>query len=229
MTDIPYRPQPTDFSAPVRYAHGPDSFPQPAVPQGGVSEHVWEMSRVFPATERRFWVYVPAQYSASEPASLMVFQDGWLYLDPEDEMRVPIVLDNLIHQGEMPVTMGRRRVQLVQRQPPSRRRPRGTRVRPPSRPRRRRPRREPRRRDSAGCAPLALASRPDLRQIRTARQASCASRPRRRLAAAPLASSGRFERRALRASHRPVALRAAPRRQPRRPLARGPRGTESSP
>jgi enterochelin esterase-like enzyme len=106
MTDIPYRPQPTDFSAPVRYAHGPDSFPQPAVPQGEVSEHVWEMSRVFPATERRFWVYVPAQYSASEPASLMVFQDGWLYLDPEDEMRVPIVLDNLIHRGEMPVTIG---------------------------------------------------------------------------------------------------------------------------
>ena len=36
----------------------------------------------------------------------MVFQDGALYLDPEGEMRVPVVLDNLIHRGEMPVTIG---------------------------------------------------------------------------------------------------------------------------
>ena len=36
----------------------------------------------------------------------MVFQDGALYLDPEGEMRVPVVFDNLIHRGEMPVTIG---------------------------------------------------------------------------------------------------------------------------
>jgi enterochelin esterase-like enzyme len=69
-------------------------------------EHVWEVSRVFPGTERRYWVYVPAQYTASEPAPLMVFQDGRLYVDPEREMRVPIVFDNLIHRGEMPPTIG---------------------------------------------------------------------------------------------------------------------------
>ncbi len=50
--------------------------------------------------------YVPAQYTASEPALLTVFQDGHLYLDPEGEMRVPVVFDNLIHRGEMPVTIG---------------------------------------------------------------------------------------------------------------------------
>jgi enterochelin esterase family protein len=66
---------------------------------------VWSASRVFPGTSRRYWVYVPAQYTASEPASLMVFQDGRLYLDPEGEMRVPIVCDNLIHRGEMPATI----------------------------------------------------------------------------------------------------------------------------
>jgi enterochelin esterase-like enzyme len=106
MTETPYRRQPTDFSAPVRYAHGPDSFPQSGVPQGEVSEHVWERSRVFPGTARRYWIYVPAQYTASEPASLMVFQDGRRYLDPESEMRVPIVFDNLIQRGEMPPTIG---------------------------------------------------------------------------------------------------------------------------
>jgi enterochelin esterase family protein len=61
---------------------------------------------MFPGTERRYWVYVPAQYTESEPAALMVFQDGRLYLDPEGEMRVPIVFDNLIHRGELPVTIG---------------------------------------------------------------------------------------------------------------------------
>jgi enterochelin esterase-like enzyme len=106
MTDTPYRRQPTDFSEPVRYAHGPDSSPQPGVPRGVVSDHVWSTSRVFPGTNRTYWVYVPAQYDPSRPASLMVFQDGYLYLDPADEMRVPIVFDNLIHRGEMPVTIG---------------------------------------------------------------------------------------------------------------------------
>jgi enterochelin esterase-like enzyme len=106
MTDTPYRRQPTDFSEPVRYAHGPDSSPQPGVPRGVVSDHIWSTSRVFPGTNRAYWVYVPAQYDPSSPASLMVFQDGYLYLDPADEMRVPIVFDNLIHRGEMPVTIG---------------------------------------------------------------------------------------------------------------------------
>jgi enterochelin esterase family protein len=36
----------------------------------------------------------------------MVFQDGHLYLDPEGEIRGSIVFDNLIHRGEMPVTVG---------------------------------------------------------------------------------------------------------------------------
>jgi hypothetical protein len=66
---------------------------------------VLRASRVFPGTNRRYWVYLPAQYTASEPASLMVFQDGHAYVDREGDMRVPVVFDNLIHQGEMPVTV----------------------------------------------------------------------------------------------------------------------------
>jgi enterochelin esterase-like enzyme len=106
VTEVPYVRQPADFSKPVRYAHGPDSSRQPGVPHGAILEHEWSASRVFPGTSRRYWVYVPAQYTASQPASLMVFQDGRLYLDPEGEMRVPVVFDNLIHRGEMPVTIG---------------------------------------------------------------------------------------------------------------------------
>jgi enterochelin esterase-like enzyme len=44
---------------------------------------------------------VPARFDPSEPAALMVFQDGSLYLDPTGEMRAGIVLDNLVHRGEI--------------------------------------------------------------------------------------------------------------------------------
>lgn len=51
-------------------------------------------------------IYLPAQYDATQPAALMVFQDGQLYLDPNLEMRASIVFDNLIDSGEMPPTVG---------------------------------------------------------------------------------------------------------------------------
>jgi enterochelin esterase-like enzyme len=105
MTEFPYVRQPSDFSRPVRYAYGPDSRPQPGVPSGTIDDFDMTASRVFPGTNRRYWVYVPAQYTASDPASLMVFQDGHLYLDPKGEMRVPVVFDNLLHRGEVPVTI----------------------------------------------------------------------------------------------------------------------------
>jgi len=57
-------------------------------------------------TDHRYWVHVPAQYTESEAAALMVFQDGWLYLDPEGEIRAGVVFDDLIERGEMPVTIG---------------------------------------------------------------------------------------------------------------------------
>jgi hypothetical protein len=38
MREIPYVRQPADFSAPVRYAHGPDSDLQPDAPQGTILE-----------------------------------------------------------------------------------------------------------------------------------------------------------------------------------------------
>jgi enterochelin esterase-like enzyme len=106
MDEVPYVRQPSDFSQPVRYAYGPDSSRQQGVPQGTILEHEWSASRVFAGTSRRYWVYVPGQYTPSEPASLMVFQDGHMYLDPEGEIRAGVVFDNLIHRGEMPVTVG---------------------------------------------------------------------------------------------------------------------------
>jgi len=36
----------------------------------------------------------------------MVVQDGWYWLDPENEICCATVLDNLIHSGEIPPTIG---------------------------------------------------------------------------------------------------------------------------
>ena len=104
--EVPYVRRQVDLSIPVRYLHGPDSSPQPAVPRGTVVEFDWNESKVYPGTSRRVWVHVPDGYDPSDPAALMVFQDGLLYLDPTGEMRAGIVLDNLVHRGEMPVTLG---------------------------------------------------------------------------------------------------------------------------
>ena len=106
MAEIPYVRQPDDFSTPVRYAYGPDSFPQRGVPRGAIHRYELSASEAFPGTSRSYWVYVPSRYDGSSPASLMVVQDGWMYLDPEGEIRAGVVFDNLIHHGQMPVTIG---------------------------------------------------------------------------------------------------------------------------
>jgi gluconolactonase len=88
------------------YPLGPDSLPQPGVPQGRIEEHEYSGSRIFPGTVRKYWVYVPVQYEPSTPACVMVFQDGWGHIDPGNRYRVPVVFDNLINKKEMPVTIG---------------------------------------------------------------------------------------------------------------------------
>ncbi|MFD2936420.1 alpha/beta hydrolase [Spirosoma flavum] len=86
-------------------AYGPDSQRQPGIPMGKVTKYVWK-SKVFANTIREYYVYVPAQYDAKNPAALMVFQDGHTYVKEDGDFRVPIVFDNLIHQKAMPVTIG---------------------------------------------------------------------------------------------------------------------------
>ncbi|MEA2707749.1 MAG: hypothetical protein QOF78_350 [Phycisphaerales bacterium] len=86
------------------YKLGPDSTTQPSVPQGEVTKYSWKSAKVYPGTEREYWIYVPKQYDAKKPACLMVFQDGQAYL--RNDIKAPTVFDNLIHQKEMPVTIG---------------------------------------------------------------------------------------------------------------------------
>ncbi|HRF47100.1 MAG TPA: alpha/beta hydrolase-fold protein [Anaerolineales bacterium] len=111
MSDILTGPNQKDqamFAASMRgdepYRLGPDSLLQPDVPRGTVTPGVWRSPSVFPGTERAYWLYVPRQYDLARPANLMVFQDGATYLGAD--INTPIVFDNLIHQGAMPVTIG---------------------------------------------------------------------------------------------------------------------------
>ncbi len=87
------------------YELGPDSERRQGVPRGEVSRHVWE-SEVFPGTVREYSLYVPEQYDGERAACVMVFQDGHAYVSETGQFRVPIVFDNLIHRGEMPITIG---------------------------------------------------------------------------------------------------------------------------
>jgi len=103
MTDLPQTPL-TDPD--VEYVLGPDSFPKSGVPRGRMTAYRWENSRVFPGTVRDYWLYVPAQYDPATPAALMVFQDGGAFIQPDGDYRVPVVFDNLIHAGELPVIVG---------------------------------------------------------------------------------------------------------------------------
>ena len=81
------------------YPTHPDMVKKEGVPEGVIQKGVFDSSSIYPGTSRDYAVYVPAQYDETKPAALMVFQDGMSYLKT-----VPVAFDNLIHQGDMPVT-----------------------------------------------------------------------------------------------------------------------------
>ena len=100
---IPFQPLSIDQSH-VVYDHGPDSLPQPGVAAGRTTRLQLTESRAFPGTSRDIRVHAPAESEGSLPC--MVFQDGGGFLDPEDDLRAGIVLDNLIAAGDIPPMVG---------------------------------------------------------------------------------------------------------------------------
>ncbi len=75
------------------------SVVQSGVPKGEVLKFVFDQSKIFPGTWREYWVYIPAQYKPDQPACVYINQDGI-------QWNAPVVMDNLIHRKEMPVTIG---------------------------------------------------------------------------------------------------------------------------
>ena len=101
----PAAPAATTPSPDLHYRLGPDSLAQEGVPKGEVRGPFTLPSQAYPGTQHTYWVYVPAQYDASRPASLMIFNDGQAFKNMEGDLRVPNVFDNLIHRRELPVML----------------------------------------------------------------------------------------------------------------------------
>ena len=83
-----------------------DHMPQKGVPKGKLIGPMEFHSKIFKHTVRQYWLYIPAQYQASKPASLLVVQDGQRAVHAQGSMRVPQIMENLIAKGDMPVTIG---------------------------------------------------------------------------------------------------------------------------
>ena len=83
----------------LSYPSDPDTQVQPGVPQGEVLHFTLDDSKIYPGTQREYWVYVPAQYDPAQPACLFFDLDGV-------QFNAPVVFDNLIHKKEIPVTIG---------------------------------------------------------------------------------------------------------------------------
>lgn len=71
---------------------------------------IYAATKLYPGINQmlkyEYWIYVPSQYRAGCPAALMLFYDGMHYVAEDAEFNAPTVFDNLIAQGEMPVTIG---------------------------------------------------------------------------------------------------------------------------
>lgn len=81
-----------------------EAYPVAGVPTGKSKMlQDWQSWRHYPGTYRDILLYAPTG-TASKPAKMpvMVFNDGLIYADPEGPLRATVVLDNLIHSGEIP-------------------------------------------------------------------------------------------------------------------------------
>jgi len=84
------------------YKLGEDSKKQKGVPEGTVTKYHMADSKIYPGTERDYWIYVPKQYDVKKPACLMIFQDGENYLT-DSSFLAANVLDNLIYKKKVPI------------------------------------------------------------------------------------------------------------------------------
>ncbi len=88
------------------YPFTQDSLIQAGVKRGELRGPFEFRSKIIPGTVRRYWIYIPQGYSKKQPPNLLVFQDGQRATNPEGSLRIPAVLDNLIHKKDIPPTLG---------------------------------------------------------------------------------------------------------------------------
>jgi len=62
-------------------------------------------SQIYGGTIRDYWVYIPEQYKNNVPANLLVFQDGYYYIDESKPMKAIHVIEGLIEAKKIPPTV----------------------------------------------------------------------------------------------------------------------------
>ena len=84
--------------------YNPDSYPEPGVPRGKLSERKTLVSKIYPGMSSNYWVYVNPGADLVNGAPLMVWQDGETIVGNQDLMRqrLQIVSDNLVAQKKIP-------------------------------------------------------------------------------------------------------------------------------
>jgi hypothetical protein len=94
-------------------AYTDDSYAQPGVPQGTLSEKMAHVSKkIYPGMQTNYWVYLPAGYDAAKPVPLMIWQDGERLAGRNNEevcilcpglVRILEVTENLLAQKRIPM------------------------------------------------------------------------------------------------------------------------------
>lgn len=86
-----------------KYPEHPDSIVKEGVPKGDIIGPIQWTSKIYPGTVRNYHLYIPKQYTGEKPACVMIVQDG---LGRAKDWKMPVVMDNLIADKSIPVTIG---------------------------------------------------------------------------------------------------------------------------
>lgn len=86
------------------YKLSADSLPRAGVPEGQYFHFRWISHTVYPDVARSVYLYLPHSAEEADSVNLLVFQDGPDYVGPL--VRATTVLDNLVHNAEIPMTVG---------------------------------------------------------------------------------------------------------------------------
>lgn len=83
--------------------YNPDSYPKPGVPKGTLSEKHTIASKIYDGSTADYWVYVSPGVNPSQPAPLMVWQDGQGLVNGDlSALRLFTVTENLVAQKLIP-------------------------------------------------------------------------------------------------------------------------------
>ncbi|MFE4080298.1 alpha/beta hydrolase, partial [Paenarthrobacter sp. YIM B13468] len=81
-----------------------ESLPQEGVPAGKYYHFRWTSHTVYPGVTSSIYLYLPHGAEEAESVNLMICLDGLEYTG--EKVRATTVLDNLVHSGEIPMTVG---------------------------------------------------------------------------------------------------------------------------